>query len=95
MSFGDSSDEVFLGRDFTTRRNYSEEVASQIDKEIEKIVSVAYDRCKSILTEHIDNLHSVANALINFETLDKVQFEKAYNGEMDVSLEEVGDKAEA
>ncbi|SKC57056.1 cell division protease FtsH [[Eubacterium] yurii] len=95
MSFGDSSDEVFLGRDFTTRRNYSEEVASQIDKEIEKIVSVAYDRCKSILTEHIDNLHSVANALIKFETLDKVQFEKAYNGEMDVSLEEVGDKAEA
>ena len=94
MSFGDSSDEVFLGRDFTTRRNYSEEVASQIDKEIEKIVSVAYDRCKSILTEHIDNLHSVANALIKFETLDKVQFEKAYNGEMDVSLEEVGDKAE-
>ena len=88
MSFGDSSDEVFLGKDFTTRRNYSEEVASQIDKEIEKIVSVAYDRCKKILTEHIENLHNVAGALIKFETLDKDQFEKAYNGELDIKIEE-------
>jgi len=88
MSFGDSSDEVFLGKDFTTRRNYSEEVASQIDKEIEKIVSVAYDRCKKILTEHIENLHNVAGALIKFETLDKDQFEKAYNGEFDIKIEE-------
>ena len=88
MSFGDSSDEVFLGKDFTTRRNYSEEVASQIDKEIEKIVSVAYDRCKKILTEHIENLHNVAGALIKFETLDKDQFEKAYNGELDIKLED-------
>ena len=94
MSFGDSSDEVFLGKDFTTRRNYSEEVASQIDKEIEKIVSVAYDRCKRILTDHIDNLHAVANALIKFETLDKVQFERAYNGELDTNLEESEEKFE-
>ena len=84
----------FLGKDFTTKRNYSEEVASQIDKEIEKIVSVAYDRCKRILTDHIDNLHAVANALIKFETLDKVQFERAYNGELDTNLEESEEKFE-
>ena len=88
MSFGDSSDEVFLGRDFTSRRNYSEEVASQIDKEVEKIVAVAYDRCKNLLTQNIDKLHNVAKALMVLETLDKDQFEKAYNGQLDLAEEE-------
>lgn len=88
MSFGDTSDEVFLGRDFTSRRNYSEEVASQIDKEVEKIVAVAYDRCKNLLTQNIDKLHNVAKALMVLETLDKDQFEKAYNGQLDLAEEE-------
>ena len=55
---------------------------------------MAYDRCKRILTDHIDNLHAVANALIKFETLDKVQFERAYNGELDTNLEESEEKFE-
>lgn len=84
MSFGDSSDEVFLGRDFTTRRNYSEEVASQIDKEVEAIVETAYKRAKEILSSNIDKLHNVAKALIEYETLDKDQFEAAYNGSLDI-----------
>ncbi len=88
MSFGDSSDEVFLGRDFTTRRNYSEEVASQIDKEVEKIVQVAYDRAKQILIENIDKLHNVAKALMKYETLDKDQFESAYNGTLNLEEDE-------
>ena len=88
MSFGDSSDEVFLGRDFTTRRNYSEEVASQIDKEVEAIVENAYRRAKQILSENMDKLHNVAKALLKYETLDKEQFEQAYNGTIDMSDDE-------
>ena len=84
MSFDNDSDEVFLGKDFTTRRNYSEEVASQIDKEVEKIVQEAYERTRTLLTDNIDKLHNVAKALINYETLDKDKFEDAFLGNLNV-----------
>ncbi len=86
MTFGDSSDEVFLGRDFTTRRNYSEEVASEIDREISRIVDEAYNMTKKLLDENIDKLHYVAKALLKYETLDVAQFEQAFKKE--ISLEE-------
>lgn len=88
MAFGDSSDEVFLGRDLTTRRNYSEEVASEIDREIRRIVDEAYDNTKTLLTENMDKLHLVAKALLKYETLDAEQFKKAFDGELDLSEEE-------
>ena len=49
---------------------------------------VAYDRCKNLLTQNIDKLHNVAKALMVLETLDKDQFEKAYNGQLDLAEEE-------
>ncbi|SHH47738.1 ATP-dependent zinc metalloprotease FtsH [Tepidibacter thalassicus] len=82
MTFGDSSDEVFLGRDFTTRRNYSEEIASEIDREISRIVDEAYSMTKKLLSENIDKLHYVAKALLKYETLDSEQFKKAFNKEL-------------
>lgn len=54
MAFGDSSDEVFLGRDFT-RRNYSEEVASEIDREIRRIVDEAYHMTEKLLSDNIES----------------------------------------
>ncbi len=72
-----SSDEVFLGRDFSSGQNYSEKTASQIDDEIRSIISSCYDRCKLILEEHIDKLHFVANFLLKNEFMDEEQFNAA------------------
>lgn len=85
MAYGDSSDEVFLGKDFTTKPNYSEEVASQIDHEIKIIVDEAYATARKLLQENIDRLHNVAQALMVCETLDSEQFKKAFNGELDLN----------
>ena len=85
MSYGDGSDEVFLGRDFATRRNYSEVVASQIDREIEKIVENAHERAKTLLSDNMDRLEYVAKALIKYETLDEKMFEKAYDMTLDIT----------
>ena len=72
-----SSDEVFLGRDFSSGKNYSEVTAAAIDEEIRNIISTSYDRCKSILTEHIDKLHFVAEFLLKNESMDEEQFKAA------------------
>ncbi|MBP2026274.1 cell division protease FtsH [Acetoanaerobium pronyense] len=94
MAFGDSSDEVFLGRDMTTRRNYSEELASEIDREIRRFVDEAYEMTEKLLTENIEILHNVAKALLKFETLDAKQFEQAFNNELDLSEESLEELAE-
>lgn len=72
-----SSDEVFLGRDFSSGKNYSEETAAAIDDEIRSIISSSYDKCKTILTEHIDKLHFVAEFLLKNESMDEEQFRAA------------------
>ena len=76
-----SADEVFLGRDFSSGKNYSEQTAATIDEEIRSIVSASYDRCKAILTEHIDKLHFVAQFLLKNESMDDEQFLAAMTSE--------------
>ncbi|HSQ33907.1 MAG TPA: ATP-dependent zinc metalloprotease FtsH [Peptostreptococcaceae bacterium] len=82
MAFGDPSDEVFVGNNFASKRNYSEEVASQIDKEIKFIVDDAHKSTNNLLVENLDKLHNVAKAFLKYETLDADQFIKAFNGEL-------------
>ena len=72
-----SSDEVFLGRDFSSGKNYSEETAASIDDEIRNIISSSYDRCKKILTDNIHKLHFVAEFLLKNESMDEEQFRAA------------------
>ena len=72
-----SDDAVFLGRDFSSGKNYSEKTAADIDDEIRAIISSSYDRCKSILTEHINKLHFVAEFLLKNESMDEEQFRAA------------------
>ena len=86
MVFGDADDEVFLGNSFTTKRNYSEEVAFEIDKEIRSIVDKAYRECKRILQENMSKLDYVAKALLVYETLDADQFIKAFNEELSLDI---------
>lgn len=77
-----ASDEVFLGNDYHSRKNYSEEVAAEIDEEIRRIVEEGFAEAERILTENIDKLHTVAAALLEIETLDGQQFEALYSGEL-------------
>ncbi len=76
-----SEDEIFLGRDFSTKRNYSEEVASAIDKEVRLIVEQCYKAAENLLTENIDKLHKVANKLLDVETLNAEEFEQIFSEE--------------
>ena len=78
-----SSDEVFLGRDFSTRQNYSEEVASEVDHEIRTLLTQCYAETKRILQEHDAAFERVAQALLLVETLDGDQFERLFTGEAD------------
>ncbi len=76
------TDEVFLGNDYHSRKNYSEEVAAEIDEEVRRIVEEGFAEAERILTENIDKLHEVAAALLEVETLDGEQFEALYTGEV-------------
>lgn len=78
MTFGTDHDEVFIGRDLTRSRNYSEEVAALIDKEIKKTIDVAYHKAESLLKENIQKLHGVAQALLEREKLDQSEFEEIF-----------------
>lgn len=80
LIFGNESDEVFIGRDFAQARNYSEEVAAQIDREVKSIIDTAYQRTLNMLKEHINQLHSVANALLEKEKLEGAEFETLFSG---------------
>ena len=72
-----SSGEVFLGRDFSSGKNYSEKTAAQIDDEVRAIIDEAYAKCKAYLQENIDKLHFVAEFLYKHESMDRDQFEAA------------------
>ncbi len=82
------SNEIFLGRDFGHTRNYSEEVAAEIDEEIKAIITSAYAETERKLTEHMDKLHKVAQYLFHHEKLDGDQFDKLMKDE---ALPDAGD----
>lgn len=71
IAYGESSNhQVFLGRDLNKQRNYSEKIAGDIDREVFKLVGDAYEACRVLLTENLDKLHAIAEALIEKETLE-------------------------
>ena len=72
-----SGDEVFLGRDFSSGKTYSEKTAADIDDEIRTIINNSYVRCKEILTTNIEKLHFIAEFLLKNESMDEEQFKAA------------------
>lgn len=74
LTFGKKQDTVFLGRDFSHERDYSEAIAYAIDKEARAIMDTAYHKAEKILTDHIDELHKVAATLMEKETIEAVEF---------------------
>ena len=73
VEYGEAREEVFLARDISKPKNYSEETAKKIDAEIRRIIDSAYADAKKILTENRDKLELIAEALLEFETLDGSQ----------------------
>mgnify|MGYP001062760135 CR=1 FL=1 len=80
IAFTSDHNEVFLGRDFASSKNYSEEVAAVIDQEVKRIITEAYERCENMLAEHRDILDRVAAYLLEHETMDSEAFEQVFNG---------------
>ncbi len=78
VSFDSGNHNVFLGRDFSEGRSYSESVAAEIDAEIKRIIDESYARCEKLLRENMPRLESVAAALIEHEKLDGDEFEAAF-----------------
>jgi len=82
LTFGHGhEDKVFLGRDISRERNYSEEVAALIDKEVRALVEGAYERAKGILKREWDKLEKIVEALLERETLNRDEFEALFQDE--------------
>ncbi len=75
LAYGKSDDHVFMGRDFGHTRNYSEEIAAEIDEEVQRIVSEQYELAKALLDENRDMLDVIARNLLEHETLDEKEFD--------------------
>ncbi len=79
ITFGSGQEEVFLGRDFTQQKNFSEETSGLIDEEVKRIIDTAYKRTEDILNENMGKLQSVANVLLEKEKIDGEEFEGIMN----------------
>lgn len=79
--FGSGNDEVFLGKDFSTTRNYSENIASKIDEEIHSIITQGYKMAEEIINAHMDEMHFIADYLVANEVMDGEQFAAVFDGE--------------
>lgn len=78
MVYGQKEELIFLGREISEQRDYSEDVAQQIDKEVRKIVSEAYEHAKSIVTQYREKLDAIAQRLLEVETITREEFEEMF-----------------
>jgi cell division protease FtsH len=78
MIYGQKHEMVFLGRDLGEQRDYSDAIALEIDREVQRLVNAAYSRAKQILSEHRAILDAVANRLIEVETVEEDEFRKFF-----------------
>lgn len=85
ITFGSGHDEVFLGKDYGTVRNYSEEIAKEIDEEVNRIIMTAFKRCESLLKEHSDRLEALAQYLFKYEKINGEDFAKLMRSELTVN----------
>lgn len=79
MAYGKNQENVFMGRDFGHQRDYSEQVAFEIDEEIKHIVDERYDLAKRLLSENRDMLEAISRELLDKETIDDKEFEEIMN----------------
>lgn len=92
MIYGSDQEEVFLGRDLGHARDYSEEVAGQIDEEARRFIDEGYNKAVSLLEEHMDQLHALAEFLMKYEKIDGDLFAEVMSGT--ISFGEAAERAE-
>jgi len=92
LTFGKKEEQIFLGREITQHRDYSEDTAVKIDQEVNSIVMENYDRVKQLLSDNLTTLHRLAENLLERESLDTEDIDKIVNGEQ---LEPLNKAAEA
>ena len=78
ITYGINQEEVFLGRDFNSQKNYSDKTASEIDEEIKNIVTAAYAKAENILNNNMDKLHKTAEILLEKEKIDSEEFNSIF-----------------
>lgn len=81
IDYDGTNGEIFLGRDFSASKGFSEQKAAEIDDEIHRIISESYSDCEKILSEHLEQLKHVADYLLRNETIDGDTFRRLYDGE--------------
>ena len=80
LTFGKKEEQIFLGREISQHRDYSEDTAIKIDQEVQKIVAEQYKRAEAIIRENNDAMIRLAEALLEYETLDSVQIRRVVAG---------------
>ncbi|MDO4839282.1 MAG: cell division protein FtsH, partial [Desulfovibrionaceae bacterium] len=80
ITIGESGQEVFIGREWVQDKNYSEETAEIVDKEVHGIINNAHDRCRKLLSDNINILHAIAEALISRESIDGKELDLLVEG---------------
>lgn len=90
--YGHDESEVFLGRDYSQGKNYSENIAAEIDAEIRELIETAYEKSKDILESHKDQVHLLSKYLMKHEKIDGGEFEKLMRGE--IAVEDDSDSTE-
>ena len=83
LTFGKKDEQIFLGRELSQHRDYSEATAQKIDEEVRRIIIESYDKTCQLIKENSDTLHRISNALLEKETLDKSDIDKIMAGDMD------------
>jgi cell division protease FtsH len=73
VQYGNEHDQLFMGRDMVQRKDYSEFTAQEIDTEVKRIINESFDRSKQLIEEYRDKLETIANALLEYESLDGTQ----------------------
>lgn len=94
INYGSDEENVFMGRDFGQTRNYSEEVAAEIDREMQRIIGEAYEQATTLIAENLDKLLAVSDALLERETLSGEEFEMIFQGEELPPMEETAAEKE-
>jgi cell division protease FtsH len=91
--FGHDHGQPFLGREFSTEPDYSDDIAREIDDEVRRIIEGAHQRATSILTEHRDRLDTISELLVRHETIEKAQFEGLLAGKTEADVFGPGETA--
>jgi len=94
LTLGNRQEQVFLGRDIARDRNYSEEVASTIDKEVRRLIETSYERAKKLINGNLEKLHLLAEELIKKETLEGEEVKLLLEGKVKQLEERKDDKQE-